>query len=112
LATDGVLKNVKLKPGEVKTPEVKAGDYSNLKDSKSVGAGKPFTPAQKKAILEENMKKNGGVIRSDQSGAVLDKPVQSKKGVKANMNQAEIDHKTPLSLVCSLNSVGKIKIIG
>ena len=39
------------------------------------------------------MKQNGGVIKSDQSGKVLDKPIQAKKGVKANMNQAEIDHK-------------------
>lgn len=69
-----------------------AAKYSHLKDHKSVGPGKPFTQAQKKNILNENMKRNGGVIRSDKSGKILDTPTQSKKGVKANMNQAEIDH--------------------
>ena len=43
------------------------------------------------------MQQNGGVLRSDQSGAVLDLPTQSKKGQKANMNQAEIDHIEPRS---------------
>lgn len=43
------------------------------------------------------MQQNGGVLRSDQSGAVLDLPTQSKKGQKANMNQAEIDHIDPRS---------------
>ena len=31
------------------------------------------------------------------SGQILDKPTQSKKGQKANMNQAEIDHIIPKS---------------
>lgn len=53
--------------------------YSNLKDHKSVGPGKPFTKTQKKNILSENMKRNGGVIRSDKSGDILDLPTQSKK---------------------------------
>ena len=91
------VKGVEVKTPEVKTSEVKVGDYSNLKDNKSVGPGKKFTPEQKKAVLQENMKRNGGVIKSDASGKVLDQPVQSKKGVKANMNQAEIDHKNPKS---------------
>jgi RHS repeat-associated protein len=95
-ATDGVAKGLKAK-ADVKAPEVKAADYSNLMDSKSVGPGKPFTPAQKKAIINENMKQNGGQIKSDASGKVADKATQSKRGVKANMNQAEVDHKIPKS---------------
>ena len=42
-----------------------SGKYSNLKDSKSVGAGKKFTSSQKKKIIQQNMEKNGGVIKSD-----------------------------------------------
>ncbi len=73
--------------------EVKdAAKYSHLLDHKSVGPGKPFTRTQKRNILAENMKRNGGVIRSDKSGEILDMPKQSRKGEKANMNQAEIDH--------------------
>ncbi|MBG8748513.1 pretoxin [Neisseria meningitidis] len=44
--------------------------YGNLSDNKSVGEGKKFTPAQKKAIIQENMNRNGGVVKSDQSGEV------------------------------------------
>lgn len=35
------------------------------------------------------------MIKRDRSGKILDPAVQSKKGVSANMNQAEIDHITP-----------------
>jgi len=115
LATDGIARNVKLpevkvEVPKVKAPEVKVGDYSNLKDSKSVGPGKKFTPAQKKKILEENMKRNDGVIKSDISGTILDKPAQSKSGVKANMNQAEVDHKRAKSKSGS-NSYSNAQVI-
>ena len=45
-----------------------AAPYGHLKDSKYVGKGKSFTAAQKKKIIKENMKKNGGVVRSVLSG--------------------------------------------
>ena len=73
------------------------GKYRDVADPKNMGAGKGFTPRQKRSILEENMKNNGGELRSDISGKKLDLPVQSKKGVKANMNQAEVDHIYPKS---------------
>lgn len=41
------------------------------------------------------MEHNDGILRSDLDGAVLDAPAQSKKGVPANMNQAEVDHVVP-----------------
>ena len=55
--------------------------YGNLSDNKSVGEGKKFTPAQKKAIIQENMNRNGGVVKSDQSGEVLVRPKKSQKGI-------------------------------
>jgi RHS repeat-associated protein len=76
---------------------IKTGDYSNLKEPKTVKEGAPFTKTQKQNIIQENMQRNGGVLKSDLSGKVLDMPVQSQKGVKANMNQAEIDHKVAKS---------------
>ncbi|MGN6568100.1 MAG: HNH endonuclease, partial [Flavipsychrobacter sp.] len=84
-------------PGTTKVQEVKSADYSSVPDPKNAGPGKKFTPAQKKAYIKENMKQNGGVIKSDKSGETLDMPVQSKKGVKANMKQAEVDHIIPRS---------------
>ena len=59
--------------------------------------GKSFTQTQKQKILEENKNRNGGILKSDLSGKELDMPVQSRKGERANMNQAEIDHITPKS---------------
>ena len=55
--------------------------YGNLSDNKSVGEGKKFTPAQKKAIIQENMNRNGEVVKSDQSGEVLVRPKKSQKGI-------------------------------
>lgn len=73
-------------------------DYSDLIDSKFVGKGKKFTPAQKRKILERNKQHNDGVLRSDLDGSILDEPIQSKSGQKANMSQAEVDHVTPKSM--------------
>jgi RHS repeat-associated protein len=81
-----------------KRPQWKGpADYSGIPDHSSVGPGKKFTPSQKKKFREHNAKHNDGVLRSDLDGRPLDPPVQSKKGVKANMNQAEVDHVHPKS---------------
>ena len=77
---------------------LRPGDYSNLEDSKFVGPEKDYTRAQKKTIINENKRRNGGVIVDDYDGQKLDKAVQSKKGIKANMNQAEVHHHEPKSL--------------
>jgi hypothetical protein len=74
-----------------------AGKYSNVPNPKNVKEGGNFTRAQKRNILNENKQQNGGVFKSDKSGKTLDTPTQSKKGQKANMNQAEVDHIKPKS---------------
>lgn len=71
------------------------GKYSGLKEPKVVGEGLNTTKAQRTRILEANKEANGGIIKSDLSGKTLDAPVQARKGVKANMSQAEIDHVQP-----------------
>ena len=73
------------------------GPYSYLEDSASVADGKSFTAAQKKKIIEENMKKNGGVIKSDLSGEVLVPATKSTKGVTPNPSEVNIDHIFPKS---------------
>ena len=77
--------------------EVKEGPYSYLPDPESVGEGKNFTAAQKKKIIEENTKKNSGVVKSDLSGEILVKPEKSKKGVVPPENEWQIDHIIPRS---------------
>ena len=81
---------------EVKA-EIKKGDYSHLKEPSKVGPGRNTTSSQRKAILEENKKQNGGQLRSDGDGRILNPPQQNIKGKKSDMNQAEVDHKTPKS---------------
>ena len=72
-------------------------NYSNLKDSKSVGSGKRFTLAQKKKIIQQNMERNGGVIKSDMSGEILVPAKKSQKGVTPNPLEVQIDHIEPRS---------------
>ena len=82
----------KVVSAEVKAAEIKPVDYSGLKEPNKVGEGLKTTSAQRQRILQANRDANGGVLKSDKSGKILDAPTQSKKGVKANMNQAEVDH--------------------
>ena len=71
--------------------------YSNLEDSKYVGVGKRFTTAQKKKIIAENMKNNGGKIKSDLSGKELVPATQNKYGITPDPNEVQIDHIFPRS---------------
>jgi hypothetical protein len=73
------------------------GKYSHLKEPRKVGPGRVTTPAQRKRILEENKKQNGGQLTSDESGKPLNPPSQSKSGQPADMDQAEVDHVDPRS---------------
>lgn len=72
--------------------------YSNLVDPPTVGPGKPFSASQKKAIIAQNMERNGGVVRSDGDGRILTKPSKSMKGVTPSPNEWQIDHINPKSL--------------
>ncbi|MCF0242842.1 MAG: hypothetical protein HUK25_09395 [Treponema sp.] len=72
--------------------------YSNLPESSNVGPGKPFTQAQKKAIINENMNRNGGIVRSDGDGRVLTKPTKNMKSVTPSPDEWQIDHIYPKSL--------------
>jgi len=61
------------------------------------GAGKPFSRATKKAILEANRQRNGGVLRSDKSGELLVPSQKSQSGVTPPSNEAQVDHIVPKS---------------
>ena len=74
------------------------GPYAYLEDGPTVGAGKDFTAAQKQKMLEENMKRNGGVVKSDNPNDyfdVLTKPKKSMKGVTPEPNEWQFDHIIP-----------------
>ncbi len=74
------------------------GPYAYLEDGPTVGVGKDFTAAQKQKMLEENMKRNGGVVKSDNPNDyydVLTKPKKSMKGVTPDPNEWQFDHIIP-----------------
>jgi hypothetical protein len=53
---------------------------------------------RKDPILQENMRRNGGVLRSDQTGKVLEWPKQGTTGRTPPPNEANIDHIFPRAL--------------
>lgn len=76
------------------------GPYSHLDESRhSIGEGKEFTQAQKRKIIEENMRRNGGELRSDLSGELLYPATQCKKGELPEhfWEEVQIDHIFPKS---------------
>jgi RHS repeat-associated protein len=66
--------------------------YDHLPEPRKVGPYLKTTPTQRNKILDYNKKMNGGNIRSDIDGSIVDKPIKTPKGAKANMNEAQIDH--------------------
>ena len=79
-----------------------ANPYSYLEDEPNVGPGKNFSAKQKEKMLLENMKRNNGVVMSDNPndpyyGQELVKPLKSMKGVSPLPNEWQFDHITPKS---------------
>lgn len=90
--------------------------YSHLEDPASVKPGGNFTPAQKRAIYEENMRRNNGVLRADDTGEALVMPQKSQRGVTPPRNEAQIDHidaKNPANpnAARGTNSYGNARVI-
>ncbi len=84
--------------------------YSSIGDSSSVGPGKKFTKVQKDNIIQENMRRNDGVVRSDLSGTELTRPQKSQSGVKPDSNEWQIDHIDPRSKG-GANSYGNAQVL-
>ena len=79
-----------------------ANPYSYLEDEPNVGPGKNFSAKQKEKMLLKNMKRNNGVVMSDNPndpyyGQELVKPLKSMKGVSPLPNEWQFDHITPKS---------------
>jgi RHS repeat-associated protein len=68
-------------------------DYSKIENPQNVGPGKEFTLRQKQEALALNKEVNGGIVKSDQSGASLVQPEKSQRGVTPNPNEWQFDHK-------------------
>ncbi|MBL3549160.1 MULTISPECIES: DUF4280 domain-containing protein [unclassified Chryseobacterium] len=68
-------------------------DYSGINTNRfKIKPNADFTPAQKKAIYDANMKHNDGILRSDLDGTVLEMPQKSVKGVTPSQTEAQVDH--------------------
>lgn len=80
---------------EANSADEESGPYSDLEDHPSVGAGKDFTPTQKRKIIESNKARNGGEVKSDDPSDPfpnLVKPNKSTKGIKPPKNEWQIEH--------------------
>ena len=82
----------------------RCGPYAHLDgtDRTKIESGRSFTGSQKDKILKENMRRNGGVIRSDDpldpyQDLVLPPQGRPRPGEYPSVppNQAQIDHITP-----------------
>ena len=90
--------------------------YSNIPDSKYVGAGKAITAAQKAKAAAQNMLRNGGQLKSDQDGTPLVPGQKSTSGVTPPENEAQFDHYDPRNpsdpnAISGSNSYSNIRII-
>lgn len=55
-------------------------------------SGADYDQTRKTDILNENMTRNNGQLRSDKTGKLLEQPQKSMKGVTPPKNEAQIDH--------------------
>ena len=55
-------------------------------------SGADYDQNRKTDILNENMTRNNGQLRSDKTGKLLEQPQKSMKGVTPPKNEAQIDH--------------------
>jgi 5-methylcytosine-specific restriction endonuclease McrA len=90
-----ILQNEKVKRTNKPALPPVSEKYKTLKQPKRIGEGLDATAMQKKQMIAANREYHQGQIKSDQSKTVLSPAVQAKKGVKANMTQAEVDHIIP-----------------
>ncbi len=79
------------------TSPIRGGRYGHLEDPASANSGKGFTATQRKAILAENQRQNGGELRDDRTGETLVPPQRREQGVTLPPNEAQIDHVYPKS---------------
>ena len=86
------------------------GGYEYTSSRSPEGAYMPFSAGQKADILKQNREKNGGVLRSDLSGKILEPPKQYTKGYKPSPNEAQVDHIKPKSLG-GWNSAGNAQVL-
>jgi hypothetical protein len=71
--------------------------YKTITNPRNTGKHKKFTSNQRKKILEMNKRANLGLLKDDVDGRILSVPKQAKRGIPADMNQAEVDHIIPKS---------------
>jgi hypothetical protein len=72
-------------------------DYSHIPNPKNLNASTRPTPRQVREMKAANRAHNGGVLRSDATGKVMQDSAKSKSGVTPPSNEAQVDHMTAVS---------------
>ena len=90
-------KPIEPSPSSQQVDPGRGGRYGYLEDPAGTNSGKDFTSSQRKIIVAENERQNGGVLRDDRTGEILVQPQQRKIGVPAPPNEAQVDHVYPKS---------------
>ncbi len=72
-------------------------DYSSIPDPKNVNASTRPTPRQVAQMKAANRANNNGLLRDDVTGEPMVDSKKSTKGVTPPGNEAQVDHKTPVS---------------
>jgi hypothetical protein len=93
----GGVKEVLIVGGKELGKEGEKVGVKAVEDVAKKEAGKPFTRAQKRDILNANRERNGGELHSDLSGEPLVPSQKSAKGVTPPPNEAQVDHVIPRS---------------
>jgi len=68
------------------------GPYTHMPERGNPKPGGTYHYSKRQAILAENAKRNGGVIKHDVTGKELKKGTRRTKGSKVDPNEAQVDH--------------------
>jgi hypothetical protein len=72
-------------------------DYSGIPDPKDVVTTTKPTPRQVKEMKRLNREHNGGVLRDDVTGELMQDSAKSTRGLTSPQNEAQVDHVVPQS---------------
>jgi hypothetical protein len=93
---DAASKMAERESREVDAPQGKP-DYTAIPDPEDLATNTRPTPRQVKEMKRLNREHNGGVLRDDVTGELMQDSSKSTRGVTPPTNEAQVDHIIPQS---------------